>query len=85
MVAAVASAIRDALLDADSVFVGEVGLGGEMRPVRQLERRLAEAGRLGFQRAYLSSASEAPRGAGAGAVKLETVPHVGRLIDALFG
>jgi len=30
--------------------VGELGLGGEVRHVQQLERRLLEAGRLGFQR-----------------------------------
>jgi DNA repair protein RadA/Sms len=33
--------------------VGEVGLGGEVRSVPQLERRLAEAGRLGFRNALV--------------------------------
>ncbi|UCF19339.1 MAG: DNA repair protein RadA [Gemmatimonadota bacterium] len=81
VVAATASAIRDVVLDPEAVFVGEVGLGGEIRPVRQLERRLAEAGRLGFRRAYLSgtaAAKEAP-------VSLQRVKDVGGLIDELFG
>jgi DNA repair protein RadA/Sms len=30
--------------------VGEVGLGGEIRPVTQLEQRVREASRLGFKR-----------------------------------
>jgi DNA repair protein RadA/Sms len=34
-----------------TVVVGEVGLGGEVRSVPQVERRLAEAVRLGFTRA----------------------------------
>ncbi len=33
--------------------IGELGLGGEVRSVPQLERRLAEATRLGFRRAVV--------------------------------
>ena len=83
VVAAVASALRDTTIDSEAVFVGEVGLGGEIRPVHQLERRLAEAGRLGFRRAYLGS-SPGPT-TKKYPVALERVPNVGRLIDALFG
>jgi DNA repair protein RadA/Sms len=36
-----------------TVAVGEIGLGGEVRSVPQLERRLAEAVRLGFTRALV--------------------------------
>ncbi len=82
VVAAVASAIRDVVLDPGAVFVGEVGLGGEVRPVRQLERRLGEAGRLGFTRAYLARAAEFPRRGAP--VALERVADVARLIDVLF-
>jgi len=32
------------------VAVGEVGLSGELRAVSQLDRRVAEAARLGFKR-----------------------------------
>jgi DNA repair protein RadA/Sms len=38
------------------VFAGEVGLGGEIRPVGQLERRVTEASRLGFVRAFVPAA-----------------------------
>jgi magnesium chelatase family protein len=34
-------------------LIGELGLGGEVRSVPQLERRLAEAARLGFHRAVI--------------------------------
>src|SRR5260370_28617159 len=43
---------------ADALFLGEVGLGGEIRPVAGVERRLAEAARQGFRRVFLSSRSE---------------------------
>jgi DNA repair protein RadA/Sms len=56
---ALASSVRDALVPADWVAVGEVGLGGELRPVAQLERRIAEAARLGFRAAVVPKRSVA--------------------------
>jgi DNA repair protein RadA/Sms len=47
---AIASSWRDVPVDPGLLVVGEVGLLGELRPVRQLDRRLAEARRLGFER-----------------------------------
>ena len=52
--AALASSVYDRPLSADAVFLGEVGLGGEVRPVSQVERRLAEAARMGMTTAFLS-------------------------------
>ena len=37
------------------MFLGEVGLGGEIRPVAAAERRLGEAARQGFRRAFVSA------------------------------
>ena len=56
-----ASSFRDRPLPPDLVAVGEVGLGGELRPVPQIERRLAEARRLGFRAAIVPRRS-APAG-----------------------
>jgi len=42
----------------DALFLGEVGLGGEIRPVPGVERRLAEAARQGFRRVFLSNRSK---------------------------
>jgi len=41
--------------------VGEVGLGGELRPVPHLARRLAEARRLGFRSAVVPKRSLEPK------------------------
>jgi len=50
VVASIASSFRDKTLDPKAVVVGEVGLGGEVRSVAQIEKRISEAERLGFQR-----------------------------------
>jgi DNA repair protein RadA/Sms len=49
---AIASSARKRPIPGTSVFVGEVGLGGELRGVRGVDLRLKEAQRLGFERAY---------------------------------
>src|SRR5213078_1665679 len=52
--AALASSVYDKSLPPDAVFVGEVGLGGEIRPVSQADRRVAEAANLGMRRVFLA-------------------------------
>ena len=47
--AAIISAIKNKALPTDTVVVGELGLGGEIRSVPFLERRLKEADRLGLK------------------------------------
>ena len=56
--AAVVASYRDLILPAGTVLLGELGLGGQLRPVSQLELRLQEAVRLGFRRAVV------PKGCG---------------------
>ena len=56
VVAAVASNVRNAPVAAETVILGEVGLGGEVRAVRQIEPRLKEAAKLGFRRAIIPAA-----------------------------
>jgi DNA repair protein RadA/Sms len=47
---AIASAFKDKVLGNDLAVFGEVGLGGEIRSVRFLERRLKECGNMGMKR-----------------------------------
>ncbi|MFI9552444.1 DNA repair protein RadA [Nonomuraea endophytica] len=54
---AVASAAGDKPLPSGLVALGEVGLAGELRPVRDVRRRLTEAARLGFTRALVPAGS----------------------------
>ena len=60
---AVASAIADVSVPPDVVAIGEVGLAGEIRRVTGIQRRIAEAERLGFRRAIVPVGST-PTGAG---------------------
>jgi len=46
----IASSFREVGVDPSLVAVGEMGLSGELRVVSQLERRVAEAARMGFKR-----------------------------------
>jgi DNA repair protein RadA/Sms len=50
---AAASSFRDIPTDTGSVLIGEVGLAGEIRTVSQIEPRLKEIDKLGFERAIV--------------------------------
>jgi DNA repair protein RadA/Sms len=69
---ALVSAVRDVPLPADLVVIGEVGLAGEVRQVGHLDRRLAEASRLGFATAIVPSGADAGR-AGVRALRAATL------------
>lgn len=59
--AALASALRNIPLPADTVLFGEVGLAGEVRAVARTEARITEATRLGFKRAIIPEPSPSPK------------------------
>ncbi|WP_062196976.1 DNA repair protein RadA [Massilibacterium senegalense] len=50
IVVSIASSFRDEPTRPTDVFIGEVGLTGEVRRVSRIEQRVAEAAKLGFQR-----------------------------------
>lgn len=50
---AIATAKKDIVVSSDMIAVGEVGLGGELRSVIQLEKRLSEAAKMGFRSAVV--------------------------------
>jgi len=55
--AAIVTGKKDIQIPEDLVFIGEVGLGGELRGISQLEKRLSEAAKLGFKTAIVPSQS----------------------------
>jgi DNA repair protein RadA/Sms len=79
---ALASSVYDQALPSDAVFIGEVGLGGEVRPVSQAERRLAEAAQLGFRTVYLSERN-VPRRVPDG-IRARGVGSIAALFQGLF-
>lgn len=74
---ALVASFRDRLVDPRTVLIGEVGLGGQVRSVSQMELRLKEAEKLGFKRAIV------PNGHNYTGVKLELIP-VGKVVDAVI-
>jgi DNA repair protein RadA/Sms len=77
---ALASAHFNQALPDDLVVCGEVGLAGEVRQVRQTERRLAEAARLGFTRAVVP-ASGPERVAGIDLLAVSSIAEAIRVTD----
>lgn len=55
--AAIVTGKKDIQIPEDMIFIGEVGLGGELRGISQLEKRLTEAAKLGFKTAIVPSQS----------------------------
>ena len=49
----IASSLLDKVVDNKTVLIGEVGLGGEVRGVNHIEKRIQEAEKLGFQNAII--------------------------------
>jgi DNA repair protein RadA/Sms len=79
--AALLSAFSGIALPRDTVYFGEVGLSGALRPVQQTAVRLKEAQKLGFRSAFLPAAGEA---LGDGfALKLTRLPQL-RDLATLF-
>lgn len=55
--AAIATGKKDIKIPDDILFIGEVGLGGELRNVSRPEKRISEASKLGFKRAIMPQQS----------------------------
>jgi len=81
--AAVASSFRDIPVPNQAMICGEVGLGGEIRAVSQLDARLAETSKLGFNEAYIPARGHRDA---ASSSKLKTVglKDLGQMMDQLF-
>jgi DNA repair protein RadA/Sms len=71
------------VVDADTIAVGELGLGGELRPVAAIDRRLREAARLGFRTAIVPAGSPSVDGIEIIEVRdLKSALAVGGLLDS---
>ncbi|NWN13339.1 DNA repair protein RadA, partial [Escherichia coli] len=78
--AALVSSLSGAALPPESVYFGEIGLSGAIRPVSQAPARLKEAKKLGFARALMPQGrgEEAERGLSA-----ESLRHIGELVAGI--
>jgi len=74
---AIVASFRDRIVDPQTVLIGEVGLGGQVRSVSQMELRLKEAAKLGFKRAIIPKGQKFPD------LKIEIL-EVSKVIDAII-
>lgn len=50
---AIASSFREVKIDSNTLIIGEVGLSGEIRGVKDIDKRIGEANKMGFKRAVV--------------------------------
>ncbi|GCL40823.1 MULTISPECIES: DNA repair protein RadA [Nostocales] len=74
---AIVASFRDRIVHPGTVLIGEVGLGGQVRTVSQMELRLKEAAKLGFKRAIVPKGTKFPD------LGIEILP-VSKVIDAII-
>lgn len=80
----IASSLRDVAVDSTSVAVGEIGLGGEIRTIGQIEKRLQEASKLGFKRIIIPQ-NNLKGLKGNGEIEIIGVDRVEKAMEALLG
>jgi DNA repair protein RadA/Sms len=81
--AAIVSSFRDVPADSQTVVVGEIGLGGEIRTVAQVEQRVAEAAKLGFK-TFVLPASNVKKVSARSGIDMRGVANVAAAIDAVI-
>jgi DNA repair protein RadA/Sms len=82
IVSSVASSFLDRPVDPGTVVFGEIGLTGEVRGISQMDTRLKEAARMGFNRCLLPRTKS--RGPSASKMKLVPIGNLRELLEHLF-
>jgi len=82
VIAAVISCYKDKKVGSDTVFVGEVGLAGEVRAVDQMDARIGEAAKLGFRSAVVPKGNLKEIKSIKG-IKIIGISHVKELLDLI--
>jgi len=80
---ALVSSFYDNPISNNSCFAGEIGLSGEIRPVRQLGKRISEAEKLGFDQIFVSSYNKKIQ-AHSSKIKVIALETVQQLLKKLF-
>ena len=77
--AAIASSLLNQTVDRKTIILGEVGLGGEVRPVSKIALRLAEAEKLGFTTAIIPDSDTKAK-----KIKLKKINNLKEVIKQLL-
>lgn len=84
VVCSILSSGEDMIIDRASCFSAEVGLSGEIRPVARISQRIDEAGKLGFNRIFISKYNkDLDRGDGKG-IEVVKIGRIDEVLNKLF-
>lgn len=82
VVASILSSNEDEAIPEHYCFAGEIGLSGEIRPVSQIEQRISEADKLGYEKIFVSNLNKIPkRNFG---IRIEEVGKIEDFVERLF-
>lgn len=90
VVAAILSSNFDIAIPARTAFAAEIGLSGEIRPVSQVEKRITEAEKLGFEQIFVSSFNKLSLGNQKKTgnyfqnIKIRQISTIAELVRAIF-
>ena len=80
----ITSSLRDTPVDPLAVAVGEIGLGGEIRTIGRIERRVQEAMKLGFKRIVVPE-NNVKGAKGNGTIEVIGVDRIEKAMEVLLG
>jgi DNA repair protein RadA/Sms len=85
-VVALASSFKNMTVDPSMVFIGEMGLTGEIRGVSNIDKRILEASRIGFKKCLIPEANKKVLKGLKGIENMEIIPvgNVGSALEKIF-
>lgn len=82
VVASILSSNEDIAISEHYCFAGEIGLSGEIRPVAQVEQRITEAEKLGYEKIFISNLNKLPKKKFG--IKVEEISKIEDFAESLF-
>lgn len=82
VVASILSSNEDVAISEHFCFAGEIGLSGEIRPVSQIEKRISEAEKLGYEKIFVSNLNKIPKKQYG--IKIEEIGKIEDFVEMLF-
>lgn len=80
---AIASSLTEKVIDNQAIILGEVGLGGEIRSVGHIEKRIQEAEKLGFKTAIIPSGNKKELKL-SGSISIKTFENIEQVVNNLL-
>ena len=84
IVTALISSFKNLAIDSHYVFIGEVGLTGEVRAVSQIDKRITEAKRLGFTQIVIPASNLKLINKKSDAVAIKGISNIRELLQIIL-